>query len=161
MDSLTLNSLGALVQSNGHFLHTEEGYKHMDSEVADECGNTQTGPSHWVLMTKDVLPGSKDKSYQEQQAIVAALRERSGLSYVVPKLLPATACIFMNYLTSPQDARLFLFSTNPWTLTRCQPVSDRQMFMIGWFDPDGFEVFGTFGYPHDCCGVAVLREFRS
>ncbi len=155
---LTENSLGALVKSKGHFSDTEAGYEYMCSDVAAQHGDTRKGPSHWALMTKDVLPGSRSKRYAEQQAMVATLARTSRSSYEVPGVLDATACIFMNYLASPQDERLFLFGRNPWTFTRCQEQVQGHPLVVGGFAPAGLKVYSNIcNYELD--GVAALRKF--
>ena len=153
---LTENHLGSLVKSKGHFPDTEAGYRYMSDLVAPAHGNTPAGASHWVLMTKDVLPGSRDKSYAEQQAMVAALARTSGSSYEVPRVLDATACIFMNYLASPSRTRLF--SDSPWTYTRCQEQVQDYQVLVGGFAPAGLLVnFSVYDY--DYFGVAALWKF--
>ena len=151
---LTLNSLGALVKSKGHFPGTEAGYDYMCGSIATEHGNKPAGGSHYVLMTKDVLSGSRNKSYEDQQAMVTALAGRSGVAYEVPSVLPVTAGVLVNYLASG----VFLFGREPWTFTRCQERDGACPVDVGGFAAAGLKVF------NDVCdfvnfGVAALRKF--
>jgi hypothetical protein len=152
---LTENRLGTLVKAKGHFPDTEAGYRYMDSAVAAQQGNSPAGQSHWVLMTKDVLPGSRNKRYAEQQAMITTLARTTGSSYEVPSLLDATTCIFMNYLTS----RIRLFNNSPLTYTRCQEQVRGYQVIVGGFALAGLAVYGSV-YAHDgAFGVAALRKF--
>ena len=152
---LTLNSLGSLVKSKGHFPGTTAGYEPMNDDVAADHGNSPAGGSHYVLMTKDVLPGSRNKSYVEQQAMVTKLAGRSSAAYEVPAVLPVAAGVFVNYLASG-GARLL--SNEPRTYTRCQETVRGCSVLIGGFAPVGLRVsYDVFDY--DVFGVAALRKF--
>lgn len=65
---LTLNSIGDLVESplQGH----KTGYRYIWSEMFTEHGEKSVNASYWVLMSKDVLPKSRNKNYSAQQELV-------------------------------------------------------------------------------------------
>ena len=153
---LTLTSLGSLVKAKGHFLDSEAGYCYMDPDVTTEQGNVQSGPAHYVLMLKDILPGSIDKRYEDQQAMVAALATKAGVLYEAPPLLQAVACVYMNYL----DSGTRLFGDKPWSYARCQEqVEGRYPIIIGGFSSLGLSVRSCDYDGDDNEGVAVLRRF--
>jgi hypothetical protein len=154
---LTLNSLGALVKSKRYFLDTEAGYKYKNPRIATEHGDKPVGSSHWALMTKDVLPGSKDKSYTEQELMVASLERTPGSSYKVPKVLDATACLFMNYLVSSGTR---LFNDSPGTYTRCQEELYGYRVIVGNFSTAGPSIRNVLDHNNDAyTGVAAQMEF--
>ena len=113
---LTLDLLGELIRIPRQGNATK--YRYYDSEVKKEHGKSSYR-AHWILMTKDVIPGSRDKSYAEQKAMVTGLVG----GYQVPTLLEAAVCILMEHVETGRR----LFSDDPWTYTRCQEkVKDYQ-----------------------------------
>ena len=92
-------------------------------------------------MTKDVLPGSRNRTYAEQQTIVATLATQSHAAYEVPSILEAVACIFAQYFRSSligsNGPPTRLFSDNPWTYTRCKENVDGYQVVVGGFAPAG------------------------
>ena len=69
--SLTLDYLGELLKSpSGHGHATQyRGYWYA-KYISPALGSKASGRSYWVLMTKDVLPGSRNKSYADQRKLV-------------------------------------------------------------------------------------------
>jgi hypothetical protein len=147
---LTLKSLGELAQK--YFPDSDTGYGSISSIVHWQ-GDTPIDKSRWVLMTKDVLPGSRNKSYAEQQRIVDELAKKTLISYEVPGVLESVACIFSQYFGS--NTRLF--TDNPWTYTRCKETVQGYQIVVGGFAPAGLCVCNCYGY--DYFGVAALRKF--
>jgi hypothetical protein len=107
-------------------------------------------PSHWVLMTRDVIEGSRNKSFQDQQT----LSQKSHGVYAVPTLLDATVSIFLEHIRSGA----WLYGDSPWTYTRCQEKynADWQL-CVGGFAPGGLRIdFSGNDDEHD--GVAGFRR---
>ena len=73
--------------------------------VHPAIGNQSPDSSYGVLMTKDVLPGSRSKSYEDQYALVADHANRTGLSCKVPRALEATVVML---LTPCPERRAFV-----------------------------------------------------
>ena len=67
----TLKALADLVKE------PKIGFRHIWESILKEHGETPIKESHWVLMTKDVIPESRAKSYAEQQK---SCRRQSKLS---------------------------------------------------------------------------------
>jgi hypothetical protein len=144
---LTLKSLIELAKKD---------FLHCDDMCFDRLQDKSIDKSHWVLMTKDVLPGSRSKSYGEQQKIIAGLVEKSLLNYEVPKVLEAAVCILSHYFGS----NIRLFSKEPWTYTRCKDNVSTFPPSVGGFVQLGLRVVvvnDNNGY-HEV-GVAALRKF--
>ena len=87
---LTLKSLGELAKK--YFSVVTRGYRFIWPAIVQELGDKSIDKSHWVLMTKDVLPGSRAKSYGQQKKIVDDLAEKTQVDYQVPAL-EAAVCI--------------------------------------------------------------------
>jgi F-box domain/Ring finger domain len=157
---LTLKSLGELVKK--YFSDSNTCYRFIWPGIVDELGDKSIDKSRWVLMTKDVLPGSRNKSYGEQQKIVAELAKKSLISYEVPDTLESAACILSQYF----DSNIHFFNDGPYTYTRCKDKVQGFQAVVGGFGP-AVEGFGSGGlyvgcnsYGNDnCLGVAALRKF--
>jgi hypothetical protein len=145
----TLNKLGEIAKR--FFPKNGKGYKYIWSNIVHELGDKPIN-SHWVLMTKDVLPGSRNKSYAEQQKIVAALAEKSLISYEVPETLEAAACILSQYASN-----IRLFSDKPPTYTRCKEKLQGDQVVVGGFASSGLCIVHIDD--RDSIGIAALLKF--
>ena len=151
---LTLKSLGELAKR--YFPDSDTGYDFIWSPVVVELGDKSIDKSRWVLMTKDVLPGSRNESYAKQKDIVADLAQKALISYEVPEILEATVCILAQYFGS--NTRLF--SDSPRTYTRCKENVQGHQVVVGGLASAGLEVNRNFYYSDDDnIGVAALRKF--
>ena len=146
---LTLNSLEELIK------RPKEGFptQYQDSRMGGH-ENTPSKASHWVLMTRDIIPGSRGKNYADQQRMIASVGGEAHDSYQVPTLIEATVCILMEHVRS--GTRLF----SPSTYTRCEEkfFSGSYQMVVGGFAPAGLYVYNFF-YDDDFIGVAALRKF--
>ena len=148
---LTLDYLSELIkQPQGEGYGTKYGY-YWD-KVSKAIGNQSPGSSYWVLMTKDVLPGSRYMKYENQYALVV---KHQG--YTVPGALEAAVVMLLHHARSGER----LYSDSPWTYTRCREsvidVNDYSVF-VGGFSSGGLLVFRSYGYDF-FFGVAGLRKF--
>ena len=154
---LTLDYLGELIQSpkgGGH--KTQYRGDWYAKYVRPAIGNQSPGSSYWVLMTKDVLPGSLNKSYEGQRKLVADHANRTGLAYEVPGALEAAVLMLLHHVRSGER----LYSGRKWT--RCRDKDkDGAPVVVGGFSSGGLDVsphdfyYDDFNY----LGVAGLRKF--
>lgn len=149
---LTIKKLGELV--NKYFQSNTYGYRYIWSAIVDELGDKPADESIWLLMAKDVLRGSRGKSYGQQKTIIDQLAKTTGVPYQVPTTLEAATCILAEHSRSKNR----LFSDSPWTYTRCQENIQGYQIVVGGFAPAGLCVVS---YNYDCgpVGVAALRKF--
>ena len=83
-----------------------------------------------MLMTRDVLPGSRQKSYAAQCALVADHANRTGLAYEVPGVLEAAVVTLLHHVRKGER----LYSDLSDTHTRCQQnILERYQLVIGGF----------------------------
>jgi len=117
---------------------------------------TAVKKSHWVLMTKDVIPDSRRKSYSDQQQLAKAYN-KNGIEYEVPKLLDVAVSVFMEYVQTGER----LLSDKPWTYTRCreQGSSGNYQMLVGGFSLSGLYVTYHYYDTHNI-GLCVSRKFR-
>jgi hypothetical protein len=160
---LSINCLGALAKL--YFRQNDDGYKSI-AEFRGLHANRSIEKSYWVLMTKDVLPGSRNQSFIKQQQIVANLANQSLRGYRVPGALEAITCIFSQYFGS----KIRLFSDKPETYTRCLDRTFTHRFLdrtfsdrlaVGGFAPAGLNVEDGFNDTDtsEYVAVAALRKF--
>ena len=153
---LTLNLLGELIQRpEGGGSKTE--YRYYSSDVERELGNQLSRGSYWVLMTRDVLPNSRNKTYENQKKLLAKHVHSKGLApYEVPHALEAVVAILLHYVRTGER----LYADAPWTYTCCQEVVDNNKYpvVVGGFSSGGLIVYCDF-YVHEDRGVSCLRKF--
>ena len=147
----TLNLLQELIQDPKE--KTATTFSFYSRAVKEELGETSIENSYWVLMTKDVIPGSRNKTYCEQKQLV---QEKAADGYELPSAIEAAASILMDYFKTDEH----LYGQDPWTFTRCQEtVTENQWpVAIGGFsrgrlyvDDDGWDAYD--------CGVGAVRKF--
>lgn len=150
-EALTLNKLQELIQHPKNEGHATD-YGFYSNFVKDEHGNTQVERSHWVLMTRDVLPGSRNQTYDKQKELV---NQHKG--YSLPGALEAAVCILVEHVSSGSK----LFSKEPLTYTRCtETVQGKYPVVVGGFGPAGLIVSHCLSFDgDDDFGVAALRKF--
>ena len=137
-EPLNLTTLGKLVKTpkEGHSTH----YRYIWDKIINEHGKA-TVKSQWVLMTKDVIEGSRKKNYTNQQAIIAEFAKKTGIAYEVPNTLDAAVCLFTEFVRSEKR----LFNDKPWTYTRCQEKAEGYPVVVGGFSPAGLFVYCDSG----------------
>ena len=122
-----LNKLNELVgnpQNGGHTAKCEGDI--LLEPYNKQVGNEAPASSYWLLLTRDVLPESSEKTYAAQKEIVAGHASRTGLNYELPKALEAATAILAHYVRTGE--RLYISNRNKnsksWTYTRCQELVD-------------------------------------
>ena len=151
--ALTLDYLGELIKSpqgEGHATKYREYY-------AGDIGSQSPGRSYWVLMTKDVLPESRNKGYEDQRKLVADHAKHTGLGYKMPGVLEAAVVMLLHHVRSGER----LYGDNSWAYTRCREKVYDFHRVVGGFSSGGLNVDDNcnFFYGYDDVGVAGLRKF--
>ena len=150
-EPLTLNRFESLVQnpkpgSGGH----PTRYRHFSDDVKRQYGDQASDAPRWVLMSRDIIPGSRNKLFPAQCKLIPP-----GFFYTVPKVLQAVAGVFLHYVDTGER----LFTVNPLTHTRCHETLDGgRRGVVGGFDLSGLSVY-FICFDYERIGVAVLREF--
>ena len=150
----TLNWLGELIKHPSNGGHRTE-YSYYHERVKAQMGAASPPRSYWVLMTRDVLPGSQSKEYADQKALVAGYTSMESVPYVLPSVLEAATAILMHHTREGER----LFGNHPFTYTRCQEVVDgRYPALVGGFASSGLYVFYSASGSYSS-GVACCRKF--
>ena len=133
---LTLKSLGELVKAPKQGNASKYEYLSLG-----EYKDTPTPRSYWALMTRDVLEGTRSKNYSDQKKIVEGFRQKTGIPYEVPNVLPTAVCLFMIHASTGKH----LYGRDPWTYTRCQEAYNKDWQLVaGGFASPGLDV--DYGY---------------
>jgi hypothetical protein len=149
---LTLNKLGELAKK--YFPKNPAGYRSIWSTIVTALGDKSADESVWLLMTKEVLPESRRKNYDQQKKMIDELAKKTGVPYQVPTTLEAAICILAEYSRSKKR----LFNDSPGTYTRCQENIQNYQMIVGGFVPAGLNVCHS-RYDFVNIGVAALRKF--
>jgi hypothetical protein len=151
----TLDLLGDLIKSPQRGDKKTE-YRCYGSYVQKELGAQSPHNSYWVLMTRDVLPDSRGKTYDAQEALVAAHTRRKRLPYEMPDALSVATSILLYHAHTGER----LYTDAPSTYTRCQERvgNNDHPVVVGGFSSEGLDVRNYY-YVHYCSGVSCLRKF--
>lgn len=102
---------------------------------------------HYAVMTIDVIPESRYKSYEEQIRLLP-------VGYEVPSVFDAARALLW---ANRRSGRRCL-SDEPRTFTRCKETIEGYQIVIGNFSPYGLSIHGHF-YDSDYIGLAGWRKF--
>ncbi len=148
-EPLTYNTFKPLMENpiEGH----ATPIRYIWEQIVQDHGNTPLralGKSGYILISRDLIPGSRNKSYAVQQALVA----KGGGE--VPSFLEMIVLIAA--IRNKTGKRLY--ADSPWTYTRCQEQSGGRQLVVGGFAPAGLFVYYYY-IVHEFSGVAARRKF--
>jgi len=146
--SFNLENLEELVKAPKSTGHATK-YRYFEPDVKKKYGKATPETSRWVLMTKDVIPNSRNETYAKQKILLEQCSD-----YKVPDLLSAATCILMNFVD--KDERLY--SDDPYTYTRCEETVESYQTAVGGLAPAGLVVYNPY-FDSVESGVAALRKF--
>ena len=156
----TLNKLGDLIRPQ--FPDNAAGYHCYSAFTSTQLGSVSPQSSCWVLLARDVIPGSRCQDYETQKELVADYSRRTGLDYCLPSALEASTAVLAHYVRSRER----LLPDGPWlTYTRCQDLvssgRDHYPAVVGSFGSAGLHVTNSHLYiktynPH---GVSCCRKW--
>ena len=116
-------------------------------DLRNQLNQIPVAESGWVLMRKEVIPGSRNQSFENQKQLLQG-------SFEVPMVMDA---ILLNILTFASEGEC-LYGRDPWTYTRCQEKFGDYQTIVGGFDPSGLYVCdGHFDY--DGSGLSGVWKF--
>lgn len=152
---LTINSFGLLLKQYPEFSKSETGYQFICDQIVQKIGDNAIQPG-WVLMTTDVVPGSRENSFDEQKELVANLNKDGQTDYRVPNAGEAIVSISTKNLIS--GTKKCIFSLDPLAYTRCQENIQGVQLVLGGCSP-ALSVGNDNRCVHTWIGVAGLRKF--
>ena len=154
----TLNLLGELIKRPKNGGHRTE-YRFYSGRVKAQIGEQSPPRSYWLLMTRDVLPGSRNKAYVAQKELVAGYTSRASVPYELPSVLEAATAILMHHAREGER----LFGDDPWTFARCQEMvmvgENPCQTVVGGFSSRGLNNHILDSSVSRYVGVSCLRRF--
>lgn len=114
----------------------------------------------WVLMTRDILPDSKMKTYEEQEKMVGAVAKKAKATYQIPQTIEAVVGFVTHYFRTKE----FLFEDRPFKAkiaTRCRDEIDGTTVAVGNLYPCGQRADMSkkcdFSHRWDNIGIVAVR----
>lgn len=167
--AFTLDLLEELIRTPRGGGHRTQYFLY-DDEMQPSSRDAYASSSYWVLMTHDVLPGSRSKPYEVQKDLVAAQAFRFDHSpYEIPNVLEAATAILSYYVCSGH--RLYdrryggaeIGDELPSTSTRCTALlegmdEDQLPITVGRFGTRGLAFLSGFDDDVEF-GISCLRIF--
>jgi hypothetical protein len=151
----TLNLLGELIQypKNGGY---ETKYRYCDDATKAQFGEKSLNCSCWLLMMRDVLVDSRNRTYADQRDLVARYATKTDPPYEVPGVLEVSTAILMHHARTGER----LLGNDPPTYTRCRELVDGEYpAVVGGFDLSGLFICDNYFYASSSYGVTYCRRF--
>ena len=138
----TLDKLGELIRLR--LPKNLEGYRYHGANVQTHLGAVPPQAPCWVLLTHNVIPGSRNQRYEDQKKMLADHAARTGLAYCLPSVLEVSTALLTHYVRSGER----LLADDPWTYTRCQDLvmsgGKPYPVAVGGFSSSGFASSGFY-----------------
>ncbi len=109
--------------------------------------------SHWILLTKTILPGSLNIDYECQSKLVETLGNQM---YQVTSVFALVSGMLAEYARS----KTRLFGDLPRVYALCKDSVYEDPVAVGCFTFNGFSVF-RINYPEENYGIAAMRRLPS
>lgn len=118
-------------------------------EMMNQPAGMSVEKTQWVLMTKELLPGSHSLSYLDQCALLENSNTKQKVKYVVPRAIELAVAHFAKGISSEQPLHGLL------NYSRCQETREDQQLAIA-----GSKTKCIISAPPDdsTVGIAALRE---
>lgn len=135
----------------------QNGYRQYLPELKSQLGSISPGSAYWFLITKDIVPDSRLKVYEEQLPLLQEKRR-------APKALEVMTAILMHYVATGER----LYTNKPrWSFTRCEESLADDYVIVGGFEPRGPIAWNLELNKRDCTsrnrhiGIAGVKRFNS
>ena len=126
-------------------------------------GRVVADEPQWVLITNDVLPGSRNQPYAKQEQIITDLNAKNGTDYQVPTLRETVLTMFLHKIAT--GVSLYPSGNeqngNLYTYTRVVEKTRDLHLVVGGFAPSGVFVDCYYGFGKANFGMAALRKFKA
>jgi hypothetical protein len=132
----------------------------LKSDVPREYGEMPCEPTHWELMTRDILPRSRYTSNAGQDDLIVSLRKKALVNYESPSVKNVPRALFLHKVATGESLYRTADAQNGHrcTYTSMQESSRDWRVVVGGFSPIGLSSGIHFFYG-DSVGVAALRKF--
>jgi hypothetical protein len=113
----------------------------------------------WILISKDVLEGSRNTGYLKQVAMIQELSKKSFADYQIPTFRAAIAATFLHKIATGEDLFPLNYEEDRPTYTFVQERVGDWRLIVGGFCPQGLYV-GMTCLPRNSQGIAVQRKLK-
>lgn len=137
-------------------------YQYFLNEAHEEHGKTPFGPTCWILHTNDILEDSRNKTWDQQAAIVDALARETFVDWQVPEAFWETFLTIalteigtgkrLYQICNEQNGTLSTYAC-------CKQMTEGHRLAVGGSSPSGVIVTHICGYANELLGVAARRKF--
>jgi hypothetical protein len=117
--------------------------------------------THFVLMPKTVMPESRNKIFENQEALMEALSRKTGLDFEIPTAQQSYTAIVTHIVATgeicyqaPNEE-----NGNVSTSTRVKDIAANHRLVVGGFNSSGGRVFLTLSPAEESSGVVPILEF--
>jgi hypothetical protein len=156
--SQALNDQGGRLYPNNNPLQ----FRFFGGESRREYGDVRSREYQWVLISNDVLPKSRKKSYQKQAQKVAELSKKAFVNYEVPSLYAVVAVHFLHRVATGGifQGEANAQNGNLYTYTRVKETIHNYHLIVGSFSLPlpGVSVSG-YDFDLEQIGIVALRKF--
>lgn len=158
-EPLTLNSFKRLLENpreGGHGGKYSSFYNAHKPAVI-EFGDKHYEASHWVLMTRDLIPGSRSQNYAYQKQFIENTANRLSIPYTLTSVLEGVVSTMCHHMVTGEK----LFKGPSTTLSRCREVLSRRprgqalTVVFGNLTEDGIQVYDISDSELSIAGVAA------
>ena len=137
--AMTMNTLEEIIT---------KPYEYFWPPAKEKLGAVTSHPG-WVLMSKTVIPGSRNQTYETQKRMVEAARD-----FHMPQALEA--CVLNLMVEAITKVRSY--GQDPWTYTRCVEKVEGYPVVVAVFGSGGLAVHGSCSYAYVYYGVACAQR---
>lgn len=148
-------NLDSLIEVSKKFFLVSDVYGHRGLncyQLAAHLRQTPIEKSYWVVMTKQLLPGTVKKTYEEQKEFVEALSKNDLKGFRVAKVLEVATSILAYHFQKKTIPEHFL----PGKYTRCEESNGGYQMVVGGLTPYGLNVNGD-GYIEENIGMVGIK----
>jgi hypothetical protein len=153
-EGMTLEKLESLMLNPRQSQKIE--FRHKGASMWAQYSKTSSGKAHWVLMPNDVIPNSRNKTWQDQQRVAVSYKAQG---YELLSVIDGAASLLLEYV---QTGRRF-YPDSPLTYARCVEKvvqgSSQWTSAIGGFAPGGLIVSEGSVEAYEHSGLGLARSF--
>lgn len=143
---LTVNNFMDLVK-----MKMNQGSYYIWPQVKNLIGDKPI-TSRFVLISKFIIPGSLNKSYDEQKDLVSILNKRGNIFWKIPLIGESVICTYLYYFKTGKS----IFNENPELYSRCEEEMRDLHLITGAFDPLGLYIGCSKNARCDVIGIIPI-----
>jgi hypothetical protein len=125
---VNISSLSKLTKIQFRFMNNCDFYDLCCQQACADFDHSVKS-AYWILMSKELLVGSKGKPYVEQVKMITDIAQSTKMAYSQPKALEVIAAMIAHFLRSNEH----LLGRKPWCYTCCEETVGPFQVVVGGF----------------------------